>query len=125
MALIRHKDTKPEKLVRSFVHRLGFRFRLHGKGLPGRPDIVLRRHKAVIEVRGCFWHRHPGCRLASMPKSRRDFWATKLRANRLRDLRNERELRAQGWRVLIIWQCQTRDNAALTKRLRNFLNDRH
>jgi DNA mismatch endonuclease (patch repair protein) len=124
MSLVRGKDTKPEKLVRSMVHGLGFRYRLHVKGMPGRPDMVLARLKAIIEVRGCFWHRHANCSLARLPKSRQDFWVTKLQANAARDLRNEQSLLAEGWRILIIWECETKYLDALRKKLGKFLNDK-
>ncbi len=108
MSRIGPKDTRPEMIVRSGLHRAGFRFRLHRRELPGRPDIVLPRHNAVIFVHGCFWHSHPGCRLAAVPGTRREFWIPKLAANRERDRRQVAELRRQGWRVLIIWECSVR-----------------
>jgi DNA mismatch endonuclease, patch repair protein len=93
------------------VHRLGFRYRLHGKGLPGRPDLVFRGKKKVIFVHGCFWHRHTDsvCKLARLPKSRLDFWLAKLEANRERDNRNQRLLNAEGWGILVIWECELTD----------------
>jgi len=107
MSRIRGADTKPELVVRSALHRAGFRFRLHGRSLPGRPDIVLPKYGTVIFVHGCFWHRH-GCRLASEPRTRRDFWRAKFAANVARDSRNARALRALGWRVLTVWECALR-----------------
>jgi DNA mismatch endonuclease (patch repair protein) len=107
MARIRSKDTKPELAVRSALHRIGFRFRLHCGALPGRPDIVLPRYRTVILVQGCFWHRHPDCRLAYFPKSRQDFWRRKFAANVERDRRTRRELRKLGWHAIVVWECQT------------------
>jgi DNA mismatch endonuclease, patch repair protein len=115
MSGIRGRNTTPELTVRRFLHGRGFRYRLHVAGLPGRPDIVLPRHRVVIEVRGCFWHRHPGCRFAVMPSSNRDFWAEKLNRNVERDARNRGALVAAGWRVLVIWECETRSDAALAR----------
>lgn len=106
MASIRGKNTQPELTVRRFLHAMGFRFRLHHAGLPGRPDIVLAKHRTVVFVHGCFWHGHANCRLASMPASNRRFWREKLAGNRRRDRRKARALRLAGWKVLTIWQCQ-------------------
>lgn len=113
MSGIRGRNTKPELVVRRYLHRLGFRFRLHDRRLPGRPDIVLPRYRTVVEVRGCFWHCHGGCRYAARPKSNADFWAAKLRGNVERDARNTAALEEAGWRVLVIWECEVRDTAAL------------
>ena len=110
MSRIRGTDTRPELLVRSALHRAGFRFRLHTKGLPGRPDIVLARHGVVIFIHGCFWHRH-GCTLSSEPATRRKFWQAKFEANVARDARNARALRKLGWRVLTVWECALRTHA--------------
>jgi len=107
MSRIRGKDTTPEKRVRSLLHRLGFRFRLHGKKLPGRPDIVLAKHKTVIFVHGCFWHRHRGCKNCTTPTNRREWWLEKLNGNAARDKRHQRALRKLGWRPIIVWECQT------------------
>ncbi|MFZ9916491.1 MAG: very short patch repair endonuclease [Phycisphaerales bacterium] len=107
MSRIRGKDTKPEVFVRSALHRAGFRFRLHGAALPGRPDIVLPRHRTVVFVHGCFWHRH-GCRLSSEPATRRAFWREKFARNRARDQRTARALRKLGWRVVTVWECSLR-----------------
>ncbi|OJJ12967.1 hypothetical protein BKI51_02555 [Alphaproteobacteria bacterium AO1-B] len=103
MARVRHKDTKPEMLIRRGLHARGFRFRLHRKDLPGKPDLTLARYQAVIEVRGCFWHGHEGC--GRRPKSREAFWNEKIDGNRARNARNEEQLLAMGWRVLVIWEC--------------------
>jgi DNA mismatch endonuclease (patch repair protein) len=105
MSSIRGRNTRPELVVRSYLHSRGLRFRIHQRNLPGRPDIVLPRFKVAIFVNGCFWHQHPGCRFAVMPKSNRRFWNTKLKGNRLRDVRNVRRLRRAGWRVSSIWEC--------------------
>lgn len=106
MSGIRAKDTKPEKLVRSALHRAGFRFRLHDKRLPGRPDIVLPRYKTVIFVHGCFWHRHPGCKYAATPKTRTEFWQKKFEDNVHRDAEVRAALEADGWRVVVVWECE-------------------
>lgn len=106
MSRIRSRDTAPERLVRSAMHRAGYRFRLHSKQLPGRPDIVLPKYRTVIFVHGCFWHRHPRCRFAYTPKSRVTFWQEKFRRNVDRDRRNARALRSIGWRVVTVWECQ-------------------
>lgn len=115
MALIRGKNTKPEIIVRRFLHRLGFRFQLHRRDLPGRPDIVLPKYRTVVEVRGCFWHQHEGCRFAYMPKSNREFWEAKLNGNRERDRRNIRELARLGWRVIEVWECELGDDGILER----------
>lgn len=121
MARVRSKDTAPELIVRKIVHALGYRFRLHRKDLPGRPDLVLPRHHAVIFVHGCFWHRHHDCRRASLPKSRTEFWRSKLARNSERDAIAQRQLRAAGWRVLVVWECQTKNLDRLRGRLSKFL----
>lgn len=115
MASIRGKNTKPEVIVRRFLHRLGFRFRLHRRDLPGRPDIVLPKYRTVVEVRGCFWHRHEGCPFAYMPKSNREFWEAKLNGNRERDQRNLRELAKLGWRAIEVWECELGDDGILER----------
>lgn len=117
MAGIKSKNTKPEILVRRAVHKSGLRFRLHSRHLPGKADLVLPRHKLVIFVHGCFWHQHPGCRLASTPKTRTDYWHPKLAANVGRDRSIQGKLREMGWRVEVIWECETRDNLQLGLRL--------
>jgi DNA mismatch endonuclease (patch repair protein) len=122
MSRIRGKDTKPEIAVRSMLHRLGYRFRLHRNDLPGRPDIVLPSRKTVILVHGCYWHRHPGCRYAYSPKSRVDFWEKKFAENTARDRRNMDELQSIGWRALVVWECELREPDELKKRLKDKLN---
>jgi len=107
MAGIKGRDTKPERVVRSWLHQAGFRFRLHRRDLPGSPDIVLPRWNAVIFVHGCFWHRHPGCAKASTPRTRARFWHDKFAGNIERDRRNILALRRLGWRVKVVWECST------------------
>ena len=121
MARIQGRDTVPEVVVRRTAHRLGFRFRLYRKDLPGRPDLVFPRYRAVVFVHGCFWHRHDGCRFAYTPRSRVRFWTEKFRQNVARDRRTEDALRSLGWRVLVIWECETRDDAVVAARLKHFL----
>ncbi len=107
MSRIRGTNTEPELIVRRLLHHLGFRFRLHRRDLPGTPDIVLPRSRTVIFVHGCFWHQHPRCRYATKPATRSKFWQKKFEANRGRDRKAKRRLRAIGWKVMIIWECQT------------------
>lgn len=121
MARVGGRDTQPEIRVRRLLHRLGYRFRLHRRDLPGTPDIVLPRFKTVILVHGCFWHGHPGCRRAALPQTRRAFWETKIAGNRARDARVTAELESLGWRALVVWQCELRDIAAVEARLRDAL----
>jgi len=109
MSRIRGTNTAPEIAVRSILHRLGFRFRLHSKNLIGRPDIVLHRWKTVVFVHGCFWHRHKNCRFAYTPKTRNTFWEAKFAANVARDKRVARELVREGWRVIVVWECRLSD----------------
>ena len=122
MSRIRGKDTKPEMRVRSLVHQMGFRFRLHRRDLPGKPDLVLPRHRSVIFVHGCFWHMHR-CRYGRVtPKTNAEFWQAKRQGNVDRDRRNIRKLKTDGWRVLVIWECWTRDPAEkVIPRLTEFL----
>jgi DNA mismatch endonuclease (patch repair protein) len=123
MALVRGKDTAPELIVRKLIHRLGFRYRLHVSKLPGRPDLVFRKHRKVVFVNGCFWHRHgaASCKLARWPKSRLDFWVPKLEANASRDRANQLRLEREGWGYLVIWECELKDTHALEARIRTFL----
>jgi DNA mismatch endonuclease (patch repair protein) len=109
MAGIRGRNTKPELVVRSALHRLGLRFRLHARDLPGRPDLVFPRFRAVVHVHGCFWHRHRNCRFAYVPRSNQAFWSNKFQENVQRDRRNDRELRKLGWRIFTLWECQIAD----------------
>jgi DNA mismatch endonuclease, patch repair protein len=122
MSRVRSKDSRPELLVRKLVFSLGYRYRLHQKNLPGRPDLVFKSRHKVIFVHGCFWHRHTGCVLARMPKSRLDFWAPKLEGNKLRDRRNKKSLIQGGWKVLTIWECQLRNLTRLRTTIRRFLD---
>lgn len=117
MARIRGRDTAPEIAVRRIAHRMGLRFRLHRKDLPGRPDVVLPKHRLVVFVHGCFWHRHQECRLASTPKSRRAFWTKKFAANVDRDARQQSQLKELGWRVLVIWECETKNETVVERKL--------
>ena len=117
MSRIRGKDTKPELIVRATLHRLGYRFRLHRRDLPGRPDIILPRHRTVILVHGCFWHRHARCKYAYTPKSNLPFWQAKFDGNIRRDRVAVRRLRKLDWRVVVIWECQVADVQRLAQRL--------
>jgi DNA mismatch endonuclease, patch repair protein len=118
MARISSKHTKPEIRVRRALHSRGFRFRLHRIDLPGKPDIVLPKWNLAIFVNGCFWHQHPGCTLASKPKTNTEYWGPKLLRNVKRDRRNRAALRRAGWRVAVIWECQTRDARLFEKNIR-------
>ena len=118
MSRIRGKDTRPELAVRSALHRMGYRFRLHRKDLPGKPDIVLPRYKTAVFVHGCFWHRHPRCRLAYVPKTRTDFWTEKFSENVRRDRKNKSALKKLDWRVIVIWECETKNKDHLSDHLR-------
>ena len=109
MGHVRSRDTKPEMTVRQIVHAMGYRYRLHAKDLPGKPDLVFRSRGKIVFIHGCFWHRHADCALARLPKSRQNFWLPKLDANRQRDLKNESALRDAGWDVLTIWECDLGD----------------
>ncbi len=120
MRRVKSTNTTPELVVRRMVHGMGFRYGLHSKKLPGRPDLVLNRLRAVIFVHGCFWHRH-SCGAAELPVTNREYWAGKQQRNSDRDRRSIRALRRAGWRVLIVWECQTRNAARLEHRLRRFL----
>ncbi len=122
MSRIRGKDTKPELLVRSLLHRMGYRFRLHRRDLPGCPDIVLPKHRTVILVHGCFWHRHPRCKYAYTPKSNVRHWKKRFAENVERDRRTRRKLRRLGWQVIVLWECQTADSERLSRRLRTLLS---
>lgn len=124
MQSVRTKDTGPEVEVRSILHRMGYRFRLHRNDLPGKPDIVLPRRRVVVFVHGCFWHWH-GCPKGQVPKSRHEYWVPKLHANRVRDRCNVLALEEAGWRVEIVWQCELKDRAALAARLGEALSRRH
>lgn len=105
MSKIRGKDTKPEMVVRRFLHSHGFRYRVHDKSLPGKPDIKLTKYNAIIFIHGCFWHGHTGCHIYQMPKSRVDFWKNKISYNAMKDKTNISTLKAMGWRVYVLWEC--------------------
>jgi DNA mismatch endonuclease (patch repair protein) len=124
MARVKGKGSSAEMTVRRLVHRMGYRYRLHGAKLPGRPDLVFPGRKKAIFVHGCFWHRHPDpdCKLARLPKSRQDFWIPKLEGNRARDLRQLEELEALGWSALILWECELKNEASLENEIRTFLD---
>lgn len=117
MAQVKDRDTRPERVVRSLLHRLGCRFRLHRADLPGKPDIVLPKRRTVIFVHGCFWHRHAGCRRATMPASNTEYWKRKFSRTVARDAQNTLRLERSGWRVLVVWECELKDMEALSARL--------
>jgi DNA mismatch endonuclease (patch repair protein) len=121
MSLIAGKDTGPELVVRRLIHGMGYRYRKHPRSVPGRPDVAFLGRRLAIFVHGCFWHRHR-CALGRLPKSRLDFWKPKLEANRVRDLRTLRKLRALGWRCLVIWECELDDLRAVAIRIKDFLD---
>lgn len=122
MARVRGKNTTPEMVVRKTLHSLGYRFRLHRKDLPGHPDVVLPTHGAVVFVHGCFWHRHPGCKRATEPATNADFWSKKLAGNVARDAKQVEALDRLGWRVLVVWECETKDLQSLADILTRFLS---
>lgn len=124
MGRIRSKDTSPELRVRSMIHRAGYRYRLHAKAMPGKPDIVMRRHRTVVFVNGCFWHRHEGCRYATTPASNTEYWRRKFERTVARDKESQEALGRDGWQVLVIWECQTRDGAKLANLLAEILPPR-
>ena len=121
MAGIKGRDTKPELVVRRIAHRLGFRFRLHRKDLPGRPDLVFPRHRLAVFVHGCFWHRHEECRYSYTPRSRVEFWMEKFTQNVDRDRRDQEALQDLGWQVLVIWECETRDEETVRQYLQGWI----
>lgn len=121
MSRIRSRDTSPEMIVRRLVHGMGYRFRLHVAGLPGKPDIVFPRLKRIVEVRGCFWHQHPGCIDSHIPKSRVEYWGPKLERNQRRDRANGHKLRRMGWRVCVVWECEAKTTPKLADKLARFL----
>ncbi len=109
MSQVKSKNTSPEKIVRSILHNMGYRFRLHKKDLPGKPDIVLTKYKTVIEIQGCFWHRHKGCKNATTPRTNVEFWNSKFESNVERDKKNQKKLKELGWNVIILWECEIAD----------------
>jgi DNA mismatch endonuclease (patch repair protein) len=122
MGQIKGRDTAPEVQVRSILHGAGYRFRLHGKDLPGKPDIVLSKHRTVVFVHGCFWHRHRGCSNCSKPKSNVAFWEAKFFGNKKRDQQNIAKLQESGWHVIVVWECELVSPHTLRDRLISLLN---
>ncbi|MGY4726909.1 very short patch repair endonuclease [Burkholderia pyrrocinia] len=123
MRRIRSKDTEPELVVRRLVYAMGYRYRLHRKDIPGKPDLVFLGRRKVIFIHGCFWHQHSGCREGRLPKSNTDYWLPKLRRNQDRDRAALSQLAATGWEALVIWECETKDSSALAAKIRGFLQD--
>ncbi|MFQ5481271.1 MAG: very short patch repair endonuclease [Nitrospinaceae bacterium] len=123
MQRIKCKDTLPELMIRKIVHRLGYRFRLHRKDLPGKPDLTFPSRKKVVFVHGCFWHQHedPECKIVRIPKSRMDYWVPKLRGNVERDKQHQKQLNQQGWRCLVIWECQVKNPDDLANKIVSFI----
>lgn len=122
MSRIHGANTKPERAVRSLLHRMGYRFRLHQKDLPGTPDIVMRSRDTVVFVHGCFWHGH-ACKRTKMPKSRVDYWTEKIEANRRRDARKRRKLKSLGWNVVVVWECELKRPDRLAGKLKRSIGD--
>jgi DNA mismatch endonuclease, patch repair protein len=122
MSRIRSRDTSPELVVRSLLHRRGYRYRLHDARLPGKPDLSFPRRRSAIMVHGCYWHRHPGCRFARFPSTHTDFWLSKFAKNVERDTRVIRLLTAADWRVLVVWSCETTDEERLAEKIMDFLD---
>lgn len=122
MSRIKGKDTKPEIIIRSILHRAGFRFRKNVADLPGKPDIVLPKYRTVIFVHGCFWHQHKGCAKCKIPKSKVEFWTEKLGKNVERDKKHNLKLKKMGWRVLTVWECETKNETQITKKLKKILS---
>lgn len=123
MSRIKSQDTTPELAVRKVLYGMGYRYRLHSEAVPGKPDIVLKRFKAAIFVHGCFWHRHPGCKFAYVPKSRVEFWTKKFESNVRRDETVKKQLSDLGWKSLTIWECETKNGEAIEHLLRGFLGE--
>lgn len=122
MSRIRSRNTKPELVVRSMLHRLGFRFTVNSvnnRKLPGKPDIVMPRYKTVVFVHGCFWHVHEGCKNFRLPKTRTDWWKAKLMGNAKRDTKNQNELKKLGWKIVVIWECELKDQNSLALKLQS------
>ena len=124
MSSVQGKNTQPEKVVRSLLHRMGYRFSLHNKHLPGKPDICLRKYKTVIFVHGCFWHRHKGCRYATTPSSNVSFWNEKFERNVSRDAQNRKDLKKLGWQIIIVWGCSIKSIEKLSKRFDQLLSNK-
>lgn len=117
MSRIKGKNTSPEIRVRSLLHRLGFRFRIQRKDLPGKPDIVLPKYRVIIFVHGCFWHQHQGCKSSHIPQSNVSYWENKLSRNVLRDIKNKQDLEQLGWKVIVIWECETKNIEKLAEEI--------
>ena len=118
MSRIKSGNTKPEMIVRSLLHRMGYRFRLHRKDLPGKPDIVLPKYKTLIFVHGCFWHMHKGCKRSNIPKTNKEYWGPKLKRNKENDEKNKKKLLKCGWKVITVWECKVKDLDKLVKFLK-------
>ena len=123
MSRVLSRDTKPELVIRRLVHSLGYRYRLNVKDLPGKPDLVFRKRRKVLFVHGCFWHRHDDCHLARMPKSRLDFWTPKLQKNKARDAVVRKQLKVDGWSILIVWECEISNIERVSLRIERFLEE--
>jgi len=123
MSRIRHKNTRPEIIVRSVIHNLGYRFRLNRRDLPGCPDIVLPKYSTVIFVDGCYWHRHRGCKKSTTPKTNTEFWEAKFKANKERDRKVRKELKSIGWNIVTVWECKTVDQDELSQYLKKKLGE--
>lgn len=123
MSRIKSKNTRPEIRVRKILHSLGYRFRLHSNILPGKPDIILKKYKTVIFVHGCFWHRHKNCKYAYIPKSRIDFWEKKFEANKKRDQEVARKIQETGWKRLVIWECETKEEGNIERAIKDFFDN--
>ena len=124
MSRIRSKDTSPELHVRSALSRAGYRFRLHRGDLPGKPDLILKKYKAVVFVHGCFWHHHKGCKRANLPKTNRKYWLPKIDRNAVRDEENRKALKKMGWKVIIVWECQTKNPEVILRVFRKGLKNK-
>lgn len=122
LSSVRSLNTKPEVLVRKLLHSMGYRFRLHRKDLPGKPDIILPKYRKIILVHGCYWHRHEGCSMASEPKRNKQYWEKKFERNRIRDNMNYKALNELGWKVMVVWECHTKKTGFLRKKIKKFLN---
>lgn len=124
MSKVRSKNTSPELIVRRLIFGMGYRYRLHVAGLPGTPDIAMVGRRKIIDVRGCFWHGHEGCKFGRLPKSRHEYWTAKITRNRQRDSENLRSLQVAGWQVLIVWQCELKNLELLKTRLYEFIESK-
>jgi len=122
MSRVKSKNTKPEKYVRSVLHGMGYRFRLHASVVPGHPDAVLKKYRTAVFVNGCFWHGHDGCKKATTPKTNSDFWKAKVERNKKRDKSNYESILRTGWNVLLIWECELSDKARLKEKIVSFFN---